>query len=348
MTTMLSMKLTALRRLEMMTVPKPVLRDDHDVLLRLSSIGICGSDVHYYRTGKIGSQIIDFPYALGHECSAIVEAVGADVRGLHVGQLVAVDPATSCHQCDQCRMGRENTCRHLTFLGTPGQGEGCMSEFIVMRDECCFPVPTGICRDAAALCEPLSIGLYTLNNALPAKGASLAILGCGPIGLSVMLPALAAGARSVYVSDKLDYRCEMARAHGATYTGNPDHDNIVAAIQKAEPLGVDMVFECAGEQETLDQAVEILRPGGKLMLVGIPEFERVSFPIDQLRRKEICIQNVRRQNGCVQPVIDMLASGAFNPRFFCTHHFAFADAAKAFELVDAYADGVIKAMVHFD
>ena len=345
---MRSLKLTAIRTLKMMSVPRPEIRGDHDVLLKLSSIGVCGSDVHYYKTGRIGSQVITFPYALGHECSAVVEAVGAGVKNVRVGQLVAVEPATSCHECDQCRMGRENTCRKLTFLGTPGQGEGCLSEYIVMRDECCFPVPAGIDRDAAALCEPLSIGLYTVRHALPTQGASAAIFGGGPIGLSVLLPLKSGLARRVYATDRLEYRCDVLRRYGADWAGNPDCEDVVATIQQAEPLGVDMAFECAGQQETIDQAVKVLRPGGKLMLVGIPEFERVSFAIDLLRRKELTVQNVRRQNHCVAPAIEMIAKNRIDPRFMATHRFSFDDAPKAFELVEAYADKVIKAMIHFD
>ncbi|NLF30535.1 MAG: alcohol dehydrogenase catalytic domain-containing protein [Planctomycetes bacterium] len=345
---MKAMVLTGIRKMEMREVPEPVMRSDNDVLIRVKRVGVCGSDVHYYTAGRIGSQVVQYPYRVGHECSGVVEQVGSAVRNVKPGDRIAVEPAQSCFKCDQCRMGRVNTCRNLSFLGTPGQGDGCLCEWLVMPSECCFPVPQSLSLDEAALVEPLSIGVYSVRQSVPMKGAKVGILGVGPIGLSCLIPARQAGAATVYVTDRIDRRLAAARGAGADWTGNPDTSDIVAGIARAEPGLLDVVFECCGRQEALDQAIDILRPGGTLMLVGIPPVDRVSFSIDQIRRKEITLRNVRRQAHCVQPAIDLAAGSDVDLGFMLTHRFPFEKSAEAFDLVDQYRDGVIKAMITLD
>jgi threonine dehydrogenase-like Zn-dependent dehydrogenase len=218
-----------------------------------------------------------------------------------------------------------------------------------MPEASCFPLPEGMTQVEAAISEPLSIGVYALKLfGKPLRDLKVGIFGVGPIGLSVMLPALAQGVRELYVTDKIDERLELARSAGAAWCGNPDKMDIVAEISASEPLLLDVVFECCGQQDALDQAIEMLKPGGKLMLIGIPETDRVSFNIDLLRRKEICIQNVRRQNHCVQAAIDMIANKDFDVNRMVTHNFSLEDTQKAFDLVAGYRDGVVKAMIHIN
>lgn len=343
---MKSAQLIDIRQMAISNVPEPRIVDPTDVLLKIETVGVCGSDVHYYTTGRIGSQIVEFPYAVGHEAAATVQAVGPGVTKVSPGDRVAIEPGVPCHLCDQCLGGRPHTCRNLKYLACPGQIEGCLSELYVMPEECCFPVPDHVSLEDAALVEPLSIGIYAVMQSIPMENAKIGILGMGPIGLSVMLPALAWGATAIYATDRLDYRCAMAREHGATWAGNPDTDDIISDVQDREPLLLDAVFECCGQQEALDQAFQLLKPGGKLMLIGIPEFDRYTFSAETGRRREICLQNVRRQNGCVQTALDLVADGKINPNFMVTHRFSLDDTKKAFDLVDGYADGVVKAMVH--
>jgi threonine dehydrogenase-like Zn-dependent dehydrogenase len=141
-------------------------------------------------------------------------------------------------------------------------------------------------------------------------------------------------------------RLKLASQLGAAWTGNPKRSDVVKTIRDTEPLGVDFVFECAGEQETVDQGVELLKPGGALLIVGIPEVDRISFPIHTLRRKELTIKNVRRQNQCMAPAIDMVASGKVNVDPLMTHHFSLEETKAAFDLVAGYRDGVVKALIH--
>ncbi len=347
--------LTGIRQMQIMDVPEPKIEKDTDVLLKIEVVGVCGSDVHYYETGRIGSQVVQYPFIVGHECSAMVKAVGDSVTRVKVGDEVVVEPAVSCYNCDQCKQGRENTCFKLRFLGTPGQGDGCLCEYIVMPQESCFPtngamhsMANAITLEQAALCEPFAIGVYSVRQSQIFRNAKIAILGSGPIGLSCMAAAQAEDVEAIYMTDKLDYRVQIAEKAGVTWAGNPDREDIVKEILQREPLGMDIVFECAGQQETLDEAVELLKPGGRLMLIGIPRVEQVWFSIDKLRRKELTLINVRRQNKCTQTTIDLIASGKADIDFMITHRFKLEQTKDAFDMVAGYRDDVVKALIELE
>jgi len=336
--------LTGIRQMELRDVSDPEITGDTDVLIRMDSVGVCGSDVHYYVNGRIGSQVVQYPFAVGHEGAGVVEQTGPAVTRVKPGDRIAIEPAVSCWKCDQCLAGRPHTCRNLKFLGCPGQLDGCFSELIVMPQECCYPIPESMTLEQAALSEPLSIGVYAVKlAAMDMTATKIGILGSGPIGLSVMLAARAAGAKTIYLTDRLDYRVEAARRQQVTWAGTPEE--VESGVGNGQ---MDIVFECCGKQEALDQALELLKPGGKLMLIGIPTVNRVSFNIDRLRHQEICIQNVRRQNHCVQPALDLIADGFIQPDFMATHRFTLEQVKEAFELVADYRDGVIKAMIHLE
>ena len=345
---MKAMMLTGIREMEMREVPTPSILKEHDVLIRMKTLGVCGSDIHYYVSGKIGSQVVQYPFTVGHEGAGQVEAVGRGVSGVKPGDRIAIEPAMPCWECDQCRAGRPHTCRKLRFLGCPGQAEGSLSEFIVMPESSCFKISDSMTYDQAAISEPLAIGVYAVKQSIPMKGAKVGILGFGPIGMSVLLPALALGAEEVYVSDKIEGRLKIAVANGASLTANPDREDVVEKIAEKVPELLDVVFECCGQQDAIDNAVDLLKPGGKLMVIGIPEFERWTFPVDKSRHKELTIQNVRRQNEAVQPALDMMDSGEIQVETMATHRFRFEDAREAFDLVAGYSDGVMKAMIDFD
>jgi L-iditol 2-dehydrogenase len=337
--------LTGIRQMEMVNVPEPTIKKDDEVLLKIKAVGVCGSDVHYYETGRIGSQIVKYPFVVGHECAATVKAVGSAVTRVKIGDSIVVEPAIPCNNCDQCKMGRKNTCRNLKFLGCPGQTEGCLCEHIVMPEECCFPIDGKINFEQGVLCEPLAIGVYAVKQACLSKSTVIAVLGAGPIGLSCLVSAKAENVNACYVTEKIKERVAAAKKNGAIWAGNPNREDIIKEILKLEPVGMDVVFECAGQQETIDQAIELLKPGGKLMLVGIPRLERISFMIDKIRRKEIIIVNVRRQNECTQRAIDLIAGGKINVDFMITHRFKLEQTQQAFDMVAEYRDGVIKALI---
>jgi len=342
---MKAVKLAGIGEIAVSEAAEPVIKEDGQVLLKIDAVGVCGSDVHYYKQGGIGSEAVKYPFIVGHECAATVKDVGRAVTRLEVGDRVVVEPAISCNDCDQCTKGRKNTCRNLKFLGCPGQIEGCLCEYIVMPEENCFKCEK-LSAAQAVLCEPLAIAIYAVERAKVSKDSDVAILGAGPIGLSVLLCS-GLKTEKIYVTDRVRERIEAAKNNGALWAGNPDREDIVKEILKLKPEGVDVVFECAGQQQTISQAIELLKPGGKLMLIGIPQEERIHLDIHKMRRKEITIINVRRQNNCTQKAIDLISKGRVNIDFMLTHRFRPEQAADAFEMVAGYSDGVIKAIIEF-
>lgn len=348
---MKSVILTERGKISLKKFPRPKIKKENEVLIKPQMVGLCGTDYHYFLTGSLDGHPLPFPVILGHECAAVVEEAGPKVRKVKPGDHVVIDPALSCKRCDQCQRGRPHTCRNLKFMGFPGQTDGCFSQYVVLPEENCYGIEKNMPLTRAALVEPLSIGLYAVElmkkvKNIPVKSAG--ILGSGPIGLSVFLALKAEGVGSVFMTDKIDERLKSAQEAGATWVGNPDKSDLVKEIKRKEPLNLDVVFECCGDPQALEQAVELLKPGGILMILGIPLMKQVSFPIHILRRKEICIQNVRRQNHCIPEAVRMLQSGQIQVDFMATHVFPYSKAQQAFEVAANYRDGVLKAMVQFD
>lgn len=344
---MKTLVLTGIRKMELIERTVPDIKRSDDVLIQIKSVGVCGSDVHYFNEGKIGSQVVEYPFAVGHECSGIVVKTGDSVTRVQVGDLVAVDPSIHCGHCDQCLCGRPHTCRNNRFLGCPGQIEGCLAEYIVMPDFTCFKLSNSFNAISGALIEPLTIGVYSVEMAkTELTHTSIGIFGAGPIGLSVLLVLKNRNAEPVYCFEPLEYRRKKALELGTDQAFNPFETDAFDSVQNIDPLLLDLVFECSGDQKAVDDAVRILKPGGKLILVGIPPDAKYSFDMDLMRRKEISVQNIRRQNHCVEKAINLIENGLPAIRMV-THHFPPEQTQKAFELVSGYQDGAIKAMIDF-
>jgi L-iditol 2-dehydrogenase len=337
---------TGLGKIEIAEGPKPAISRPEEVLLRIERVGVCGSDVHYFRQGGIGAQTLQYPATLGHECAGRVVEIGKAVESLKPGDRVAVDPAIACGGCDQCLAGRENTCRNLRFLGSPNEAPGAAAEFAALPAKNCFPIPDSMSLDTATLVEPLSIGLHAIHLSGIRENASIAILGAGPIGLSVLLCARAVmPSCTMYVTDLRDERLRIAARCRADWTGNVQSAEVYATIHSEQPRGLDIVFECAGDSRLIDQGQRLLAPGGTLILVGIPHEEKVDFDIHHARRRELTIKNVRRQQGCIGTVIEMISKGCIDPQPMLTHRFPLEKIQEVFELVEGYRNGVIKAIL---
>lgn len=341
-------QLTAIRRIEIGEIPRPSDPGENDVLVRVRAVGVCGSDIHYFRSGRIGSQIVEYPFVIGHEASGIVEGRGGKVARVKPGDRVALDPSVSCGHCDQCMAGREHTCRNLLFLGCPGQLTGSLCELVALPEKCCYPIPEEMTFEQAVLTEPLAIALYTIDRSGVLPTANIAILGTGPIGMSVFHILRARRAGRIYVTDKIAARLSLAARLRPVWSGNPDAVDIVQEIAAREPLLLDCVYECSGDAGAISQAVRLLKPGGLLVLVGIPETDGITLPIHELRRKEITIINIRRQVHCTQKAIDLIASHGVDLDSMVTHRFSLGEAQAALELVEAYRDGVMKAVISTD
>jgi threonine dehydrogenase-like Zn-dependent dehydrogenase len=221
-----------------------------------------------------------------------------------------------------------------------------MAEYVLAPERNCVPLPGKMTFVQGALAEPLSIALYAAGLPGSVRGKTAAVLGTGPIGLCVVMAMKAEGAGTVYATEKVGARLKAAATAGADWTGNPDREDIVTEILARESLGLDLVFECCGEQSALDQGVALLKPGGTLVVVGIPLEPRVSFDSSKVRRREIRVQNVRRQNRCLERAVGMIHTGRIKPDFLATHFFKLDQAREAYETAALRRDGVIKAIVN--
>lgn len=344
---MKAMMLTGIQSMIMKDIPEPVLKNSNEVKIKMSAVGVCGSDIHYYTHGRIGSQVVEYPFAVGHEGAGVVVETGSSVTRVQKGDLIAIDPAMPCWECDQCLAGRHHTCRRLKFLGCPGQAEGCLMEYIVMPEESCFQLADSMNAWHGSVSEPLAIGVYAVKKSGLLKNQNIGILGFGPIGMSVLQAALDKEAGKVVVTDLIEERLEIARKEKIYLTGNPEKSNIISEFMNKIPEGLDIVYECCGKQEAMDEAVDLLKPGGKLIVVGIPEFDKWTVSADKTRRKEISLQFIRRQEGCVEETLELLRKKPYLINNMITHHFPFNKTKEAFDLVAGYRDGVMKAMIDF-
>ncbi len=316
-----------------------------EVLLRIKAVGLCGSDVHYYREGAIGDAVVKEPLVGGHEFSAQIAALGPGVAGLKVGQAVAVDPARSCGQCEFCRGGNPNLCPAVAFAGSPGV-DGALREYVTYPGRYCYPLPPNLNYDDGAVLEPLGIAIHAVDLGKPKPGQSVAVLGCGPIGLLTIQMARVAGASRIFATEPLDYRLKAARKAGATDLFNPRREDVVAAILKATGgRGVDAVFEAAGAQETPDQSMKIAKPGGTVILVGIPTEDTTTFTASVARRKGLTIKLSRRMKEVYERAMALAAAGQVDLRSVVSHHFPLERTAEALDLLENYKDNVLKIII---
>ena len=342
----LSMKAAMLvgpKRIRVMDVPRPV-PGRGEVLVRVRAVGICRSDLHYYLYGRIGSQVIRrYPQLLGHEPSGEVAALGPGARGLKVGDRVAVEPAAPCGKCGECRKGRGNICSHVDFLGMPGL-KGAFSEYLVMRPENLFRVPRSVSFEVAAALEPFSIGLHAVKlvRGYPMKKA--AVVGVGPVGLSV-LAALKVKPVHVTACDIVPARLRVAKRMKADKVVRVVPRKGVSWNAKRLPGDLDVVFEAGGTPEAMNIALEAVRPGGVVALIGITDDPVVGLHLHIARRKELVIINVRRSNGEIEDAVRLVASGRVNLKPMLTHRGGLEATARFFRLVSGYRKGIVKAVV---
>lgn len=324
-------------------VPEPA---RGEVRLRVRRVGVCGSDVHYYTHGAIGDAVCEWPHISGHEFAGVIDKLGEGVAGPPLGTRVAVDPHISCGRCELCEKGYPNICPDAVFPSSPPY-QGAFTEYFCHPARLVFPVPDGLTDDDAAMLEPLGVGMHAARRSRVGIGDTVAVIGCGPIGLLTLQCARLAGARRIFAADLLDYRLEHAARLGAEAVFNPNDGDVVSWLNGlTNSRGVDVAIECAGDQPALDNCIDGVRVGGRVGLVGSPREDRVSFMIHTARRKELDLINVRRSRFTFEDGIEMATSGLVDLRSIVTHHLPLEELGKAFELVDKYADGVVKVMMH--
>jgi L-iditol 2-dehydrogenase len=300
--------------------PIPVPHVD-ETLVRVTAVGVCGSDLHWFSEGGIGDARLDHPLVLGHEFAGVTPE----------GQRVAVDPAIACGKCVYCLEGSPNFCENMHFAGH-GSDDGALREYVAWPTRYLFPLPSSMSYADGAMLEPLGVALYAVDLAGLRPGMRVGIFGCGPIGLLVVQLARISGAIQIVATDKLPHRVDTARTMGASQAifANAGHEipEVLAATQNR---GVDVAFEVAGENDAVETAIAVTKPGGKVILAGIPVDDRTSFTASVARRKGLTLQLVRRMKHTYPRAIRLVEQGLIDVHSVVSHHFPFEKA------VDAYA-----------
>ena len=329
-------------RLEEAPVPSP---GPGEILIRIRAVGLCGSDLHYYAHGRIGELQFPTGHVLGHEAAGIVEALGPGTEGPAPGTPVAVDPAIPCGRCRYCALGHPNLCRHLRFFGSPPT-PGTLREYLTHPSHLVLPLPAGTTFPAGAACEALGVAIHAVDLAHLRIGDSVAVFGCGPIGLLIARVAQLGGARPVLASEPLAHRRDAASLFGVTAAFDPERDDVVRAIrERTGGDGVDIAFEAAGSESATVQAVDAVRPGGTLVLVGYWKADHVTLPGIRAMRKGLTIRFVRRTKHTFPRVLEMVRLGLVDLPALISHEFPFPDVAEAFARAERRTPDVLKAVV---
>ena len=303
-------------RVEQRPIPTPL---DGEVLVRILSVGVCGSDVHYYEHGRIGDFVVKSPLVLGHESSGEIVEVGSGVSQARVGERVAIEPGEPCGRCDQCLAGRYNLCPNIRFHGTPPV-DGTLSEFVTVKAALAFNVPDEISDNAAALLEPLSVGIWANSKAGTEAGTSLLIAGAGPIGLVTTMVARALDAKRITVTDVNRDRLSAALASGATEIAVPGTDNIDGEF--------DAFIDCSGSSAAIAAGVRSVRPAGSVVLVGMGADE-LRLPLGVIQQRELIITGTFRYANTWPTAIALAASGQVGLDDLVTGEFGLAEVEQA-------------------
>lgn len=314
-----------------------------EVLLRVRAVTICHSDIHYYRYGRIGDTVSEAPLVLGHEFAGEVVETRPGVKRVKVGDLVAVEPALSCGHCRYCQEGNPNLCQNLFFVGTPPM-DGALREYVVYKEEFLFPLPHTLSAEEGALLEPLGVAIHAWDLAKLRIGETVAIVGCGPIGLLLVQLARVGGATRVLAVDPLPYRRDLAAEMGAIPLA-PEEDLAARAEEYTGGHGVDVAIEAAGVVAAQEEAAQMVKRGGRVVLVGIPAEDQLLLTHHLVRRKGLTIKLSRRMKLTYPRAIALVERGMVNLRALVTHHFPLERADEAFRLVASYGDGIVKAVV---
>jgi L-iditol 2-dehydrogenase len=346
---MLAARLHGPSDLRLETVPHPGPPKPGEVLLRVTATGICGSDLHSYTDARIGDTKVEQPLILGHEFAGIIEEAGpdsldGDFEALKPGTRVAVDPAQPCGRCDLCEHGHPNLCRRLHFCGSYPDG-GSLCQWMHMPAHSCFPIPKTIDDANAALLEPLGVAIHAVDLARIRVANSVAILGAGPIGLCILQVLKLAGADPIFITDKLEWRLKLASKLGAVPINYDAEDPVRAVSRETKRHGVDVAIEAAWADHSVEQAAEMARLGGRLVLVGIPSQDRLTMKASTGRRKGLTIRMSRRMKHTYPRAIRLLERGTVDLNRLISHRFPLKRAPEAFALNAAYQDNVMKVII---
>lgn len=337
---MLQQVMTAPGVIEFRETPRPIAAEGQ-VLVRIMRIGICGSDIHVYH-GK--HPFTRYPVTQGHEVSGRIEAVGSGVEGLSVGQKVTIEPQVCCGHCYPCTHGKYNLCEELKVMGF--QTTGTASEYFTVDAAKVTPLPETMSYDEGAMIEPLAVTVHAAKRFPELKGARVAILGCGPIGILLMQSCKALGAASVLVTDVSDYRLSVARSVGADYAVNTGETDMEQALRDAFGSDkADVIYDCAGNDITMGQAIRCARKGSTIVLVAVfSKLASVDLAVLNDHELELNTSMMYRHEDYVD-AIRLVSEGKVQLRPLMSRHFAFRDYLKAYQYIDENREMTMKVII---
>lgn len=323
-------------------IPQPA---DNEVLVKLEYVGICGSDMHYYETGRIGDYVVEPPFVLGHEPGGVVVEVGKNVTHLKVGDRVALEPGKTCGHCEYCREGKYNLCPDVVFFATPPV-DGVFQEYVAHEAALCFKLPENVDTLEGALIEPLAVGFHAANQGGAHAGQTAVVFGAGCIGLVSMMALKAEGVSRVYVVDIMQKRLDKAMELGATGVINSMNTDVQEEIGRlTEGEGVDLVIETAGMEVTTRQAIHVTKKGATIVLVGYSKTGEMTLPLSLALDKELTFKTVFRYRHIYPMAIEAVASGKVNLKGIVSNIFNFDDIQAAMDKSVSDKANIVKSVV---
>jgi L-iditol 2-dehydrogenase len=323
-------------------IPQP---SDDEVLVRLEYVGICGSDLHFYEEGHIGSAVVRPPFVLGHEPGGTIIEVGKNVKHLKIGDRVALEPGKTCGRCEFCRTGRYNLCTDVKFFAAPPI-DGVFQEYVAHEADLCFKLPDNVSTMEGALIEPLAVGFHAANQGGAHTGQTAVVVGAGCIGLVTMMALKAEGVTRVYVVDVIQKRLEKALELGATAVINGKEEDVVEAVKKlTNRAGCDLVIEAAGSEAATRQAIKYTKKGATIVLVGYTKTGELTLPLSDALNKELTFKTVFRYRHIYPVAIEAVASGRVNLKGIVTNIFDFDDLQSAMDRSASDKVNIVKAVV---
>lgn len=315
-----------------------------EALIKIKSVGVCGSDVHFYEDGRIGRFVVREPLILGHECAGEVVELGEGTSSLTVGDRVAVEPGFPCRHCPQCKSGQYNLCPDVLFMGAPPV-HGAFRQYVTAPEDYCFVLPEHVSYEEGAMMEPLAVACHGISRANLRPGERAAVLGAGPIGLATVAAASATGAGEILAVDIVDSRLEAARQLGATHVVNGEKDPDWLAEDRYESWA-DVAFECVGVPATVKQSFQVAALGGRVVWIGVGA-DLVDVPVTYMTMKELAVFGIFRYANVHPMAAALLATRKVNLRPLVTHRFEFPHVQEAIEFSRTHRNESIKTMVNF-
>jgi L-iditol 2-dehydrogenase len=301
--------LTETERFEVEERDRPTPGRD-EVLVRITDVGICGSDVHYYEHGRIGDYVVEGPLVLGHESAGEVVAVGEAVDAPDVGRRVTLEPGVPCRRCAHCRRGEYNLCEEVVFMATPPH-DGAFAEYVTWPADFVYELPESVSTREGALCEPLSVGIHACRRGDVGTGDTVLVTGAGPIGLLVMEAARAAGATDVVVTDVVGEKLAVARERGADLAVDVTEADLAAVVDDyTDGVGADVVVEASGAASSIGSTLDGVRRGGSVVFVGLADEATVPLDVLDVIDNELDVHGSFRYANTYDTAVDLLAEGA--------------------------------------